>query len=67
VIVGDQPGQLAALFAAVGEWGVNVEDVRVEHSREAPRGVLELAVAPDRAAELLRQLAAANWTAYRRD
>jgi prephenate dehydrogenase len=67
VVVGDQPGQLAALFAAVGEWGVNVEDVRVEHSREAPRGVLELAVAPDRASELLQRLAAGSWTAYRRD
>jgi prephenate dehydrogenase len=65
--VGDRPGQLAALFQAVGDWGVNVEDVRVEHSRDAPRGVLELAVAPDAAAGLLARLGATGWTAYRRD
>jgi prephenate dehydrogenase len=51
----------------VGDWGVNVEDVRVEHSRDAPRGVLELAVAPDAAAGLLARLGATGWTAYRRD
>jgi prephenate dehydrogenase len=67
VVVGDRPGQLAALFQDVGDWGVNIEDLRVEHSREAPRGILELAVAPAAAPVLLDRLAAAGWTAYRRD
>lgn len=67
VVVPDQPGQLAALFHAVGQWGVNIEDVRVEHSREAARGILELAVAPGAAASLLTEFARAGWTAYRRD
>lgn len=67
VVTPDRPGQLAALFHAVGKWGVNIEDVRVEHSREAPRGVTELAVAPEVAATLLERLTVAGWTAYRRD
>ena len=67
VVVSDRAGQLAALLRAFGAVGVNVEDVRVEHSREAPRGVLELAVAPEVAASLLERLATAGWTAYRRD
>ncbi|GAA3147811.1 prephenate dehydrogenase [Nonomuraea salmonea] len=34
VVIGDRPGQLARLFQACDEVGVNVEDVRLEH---APR------------------------------
>ncbi len=67
VVISDEPGQLSLLFAAIGEWGVNVEDMRVEHSRDAPRGVLELAVAPEAAPTLLGRLAGDGWTAYRRD
>ena len=46
VVVPDQAGELARLFDAVGEWGINVEDVRVEHSHEQRRGTAELAVNP---------------------
>jgi prephenate dehydrogenase len=67
VVISDEPGQLAKLFAAVGDWGVNIEDMRVEHNRDAPRGVLELAVAGGDAPILLGQLGAGGWTAYRRD
>lgn len=67
VVVPDRPGQLAALFHEVGAWGVNIEDVRVEHSREAARGVVELAVEPAAAATLLSRFVGAGWTAYRRD
>jgi prephenate dehydrogenase len=67
VVVPDRPGQLAALFQAVGDWEINIEDVRVEHSREAPRGILELAIAPEIAGRLLERLSAAGWTSYRRD
>jgi prephenate dehydrogenase len=67
VVVPDRPGQFGALFEAVGDWEVNIEDVRVEHSRQAPRGILELAVARSVAPRLLERLADAGWTAYRRD
>ena len=32
VVIGDQPGELARLFQAAGEAGVNIEDVGIEHS-----------------------------------
>ncbi|HMA46807.1 MAG TPA: prephenate dehydrogenase [Frankiaceae bacterium] len=66
VVVPDRPGQLAALLAAVAGWRVNVEDVSVEHSQDAPAGIVELAVAPDAADLLQERLADAGWTAYRR-
>ncbi|WP_007516485.1 MULTISPECIES: prephenate dehydrogenase [Pseudofrankia] len=67
VVLDDRPGQLAALLTAVGGWGVNLEDVApFEHSLEAPAGVVELAVAPDEAGELVDRLTAAGWAAYRR-
>lgn len=67
VVVPDRPGELARIFDAVGAWGINVEDVRVEHSREQPRGVLELAVRPSVAEPLTVQLQGAGWSAYRRE
>ena len=66
VVVRDSPGELARLFTAVAEWDINVEDVAVEHSRNAPFGRLELAVAAERGDDLLRRLESAGWTAYRR-
>ncbi len=66
VVVPDRPGELATLFAAVAVWSVNIEDVRVEHSREQPRGILELAVRPQQADALVVRLGAKGWTAYRR-
>ena len=67
VVVPDQAGELARLFAAVGEWGINVEDVRVEHSHEQPQGIADLAVAPDTAQRLTDLLQGAGWRAYQRE
>jgi len=66
VVVRDRPGELARLFTAVADWDINIEDVAVEHSRNAPFGRLELAVAAERGDDLLRHLESAGWTAYRR-
>ena len=66
VVVRDRPGELARLFTAVADWDINVEDVAVEHSRNAPFGRLELAVAAERGDDLLQRLESAGWTAYRR-
>ncbi|MFJ9890722.1 prephenate dehydrogenase [Streptomyces sp. NPDC091287] len=44
VAVPDQPGALARLFASVSGVGVNIEDVRIEHSLDQPRGLVELLV-----------------------
>ncbi|MCW2620843.1 MAG: prephenate dehydrogenase [Frankiales bacterium] len=61
VSVQDAPGQLAALLSTAGDGQVNVEDVRVDHVPDTPRGIIELDVRPaarDRAVEVLR---AAGW------
>lgn len=65
VAVPDHPGELARLFADVGEIGVNVEDLHIDHDPGRPVGLLELVVA-DTAAETLRvSLEARSWVTHR--
>jgi prephenate dehydrogenase len=65
VLVPDHAGELARLFADIGEIGVNVEDLRIDHDPGRPAGLVELQVEAG-AAELLRTaLEARNWTAHR--
>ena len=52
VAVPDHPGELARLFADVGEIGVNIEDVRIDHDPGRPVGLVELTVAADRSTHL---------------
>ena len=61
VVVDDRPGQLAALFADAGAAGVNVEDVRIEHSPGQPVGLVELDVRPGSDEVLAKALAARGW------
>src|SRR5260221_10203103 len=61
VVIPDTPGELARLFAAAGSAGINIEDVRIEHSPGLPVGVAELSVRPEAAAVLSAALAAAGW------
>jgi prephenate dehydrogenase len=61
VVIADTPGELARLFAAAGAAGVNIEDVRIEHSPGLPVGVAELSVRPEAAAALSGALATAGW------
>lgn len=60
-VIGDKPGELARLFAAAGAAGINIEDVRIEHSPGLPVGVAELSVRPQAARQLSAALAAAGW------
>ncbi len=61
VVISDQPGELARLFAAAGAAGTNIEDVRIEHSPGLPVGVAELSVRPEAAEPLSAALAAGGW------
>ena len=61
VVIGDRPGELARLFRAAGQAGINIEDVRIEHSPGLPAGVAELAVRPQAADGLIAALAAGGW------
>jgi prephenate dehydrogenase len=65
VVIPDQPGELARLFHATGAAGVNIEDVRIEHSPGLPVGVAELSVHPDEADLLLEALEAGGWPVRR--
>jgi prephenate dehydrogenase len=48
VMVADEPGELARLFVAAGEAGINLEDVRIDHVLGRPSGLIELTVRPER-------------------
>lgn len=61
VDVEDRPGELARLFAAAGEAGVNLEDVRIEHTVGRLRATVELAVAPGSAEIMRNALKAGGW------
>jgi prephenate dehydrogenase len=65
VVIADQPGELARLFNAAGAAGVNIEDVRIEHSPGLPVGVAELSVRPDQAGALLEAMEAGGWPVRR--
>ena len=65
VVIADQLGELARLFGAAGAAGVNVEDVRIEHSPGHPTGVAELSVRPDQVDALVDAMAAGGWSARR--
>jgi len=65
VVIVDQPGELARLFNAVGAAGVNIEDVRIEHSPGLPSGVAELSVRPGQVSTLLDAMEAGGWSARR--
>ena len=65
VVIGDKPGELARLFQAAGDAGINIEDVGIEHSPGLPAGVAELAVRPEAVARLVEALAAGGWPVRR--
>lgn len=46
VLISDQPGELARIFADAGAAGVNVEDVRIEHATGQQAGFVQLMVQP---------------------
>lgn len=62
VEIPDTPGALSRLFADVGEAGVNVEDIAIQHDPEREVGYLSLAVAPERGEELIDYMTEAGWT-----
>lgn len=61
VMIDDTPGQLARLLTEIGELGVNMEDLRLEHSPGAPVGFAEVSVLPDAERRLVDELSARGW------
>jgi prephenate dehydrogenase len=65
VLVPDEPGALARVFAAAGEVGVNIEDLRIDHDPGRPVGLMELSVAESGAEPLRAVLEAHGWAVHR--
>jgi len=65
LLIPDEPGALARLFAAASEVSVNIEDVRIDHDPARPVGLLELSVAEDGADRLVEALNSRGWTVHR--
>ncbi|ONI64276.1 prephenate dehydrogenase [Leifsonia sp. ALI-44-B] len=61
VMVDDTPGQLGRLFTEFGEIGVNIEDLRLEHSPGAQIGLTEISVLPEVTERTIRDLEARGW------
>ncbi|MER6409971.1 prephenate dehydrogenase [Streptomyces humidus] len=61
VLIDDQPGQLARIFADAGQAGVNVEDVRIEHATGQQAGLVQLMVEPKSAPVLSAALRERGW------
>jgi prephenate dehydrogenase len=61
VMVDDKPGELARLLTEMGEEGVNLEDLRLEHSPGAQIGLAEIAVLPEVVQRLTAALADRGW------
>ncbi|CAL9397405.1 hypothetical protein SUDANB121_01397 [Nocardiopsis dassonvillei] len=64
VVIPDEPGTLGRLFAAAADAGVNIEDVRIEHTPGLPLGVAQLYVLPAGVDTLTRSLAADGWSVH---
>ncbi|TFD74628.1 prephenate dehydrogenase [Cryobacterium sp. Sr8] len=61
VMVDDRPGQIARLLNDIGDLGVNLEDLRLEHSPGAQLGLAEISVVPEAVSRLTEELAARGW------
>ena len=61
VMIDDKPGELARLFNDVGEIGINLEELKLEHSPSAQIGLVELYVIPEAEDSLISNLQKRGW------
>lgn len=61
VMIDDKPGELARLLTEVGEIGINLEELKLEHSPSAQIGLVELHVIPEAEASLIADLQMRGW------
>ena len=61
VVIDDSPGALASLLTFIGDVGVNIEDLKLEHSPGAQIGLVEIQIIPSAAEHLSEQLTANGW------
>ena len=61
VMIDDKPGELARLLTEVGEVGINLEDLTLEHATGAAVGLPELYVLPSVEKQLISELTNRGW------
>lgn len=61
VMIDDRPGELARLFNEIGDAGINVEDLKLEHSPGAQIGLVEVSVLPSVGEKLVSELTNRGW------
>ncbi|MFF2844600.1 prephenate dehydrogenase [Paenarthrobacter sp. NPDC057981] len=61
ILVDDKPGQIAQLLTEIGEIGVNLEDLRLDHSSGQNVGMVELSVLPSKHDLLVEALTDRGW------
>ncbi|MFD1212177.1 prephenate dehydrogenase [Arthrobacter sp. GCM10027362] len=61
VLVDDRPGQIARLLTEIGEEGINLEDLRLDHSAGQDVGMVEISVLPGRRQQLVDYLSTHGW------
>jgi prephenate dehydrogenase len=61
VMIDDKPGELARLLTEVGEIGINLEELKLEHSPSAQIGLVELYVIPQAEVSLIADLQKRGW------
>jgi prephenate dehydrogenase len=61
VLVDDRPGQIARLLTEIGEIGVNLEDLRLDHSSGQNVGMVEISVLPSAHDLLVEALSDRGW------
>jgi prephenate dehydrogenase len=61
VVVEDRPGELARLLTQLGEWNVNLEDLRLEHSPGANVGFADVTIKKDLRVDVEQKLVDAGW------
>ncbi|AFR28496.1 MULTISPECIES: prephenate dehydrogenase [Micrococcaceae] len=61
ILVDDKPGQIAHLLTEIGEIGVNLEDLRLDHSSGQNVGMVELSVLPSKHDLLVEALTDRGW------
>lgn len=62
VLISDQPGELARIFADAGHAGVNIEDIRIDHATGQQTGLVQLMAKPTAATTLTTTLREHGWS-----
>jgi prephenate dehydrogenase len=60
-MIDDRPGELARLLTEIGQVGINLEDLTLEHASGAQVGLPDLYVLPSSETELVTALTVRGW------